>query len=179
MDPSYINSKASFHPSINTYATFCKEALQLSTVPRLSQELQNERKHRWLSLATWWYGWPRKPFQLQLVHQVEDLPLECPYATTIKNSAISVLGTRQSTSVWVEEALSQASRSIMEHMLRVNPTFTLVQQNHWILTVERGDAAREKVEKPLQVRNIHEIRYLEWLANLMLVEKPNRRLGRV
>ena len=61
------------------------------------------------------------------------------------------------------------------HHLNVNPDFLPKKQPPWCLSKEHFDAVREEVNKLKQARAIKEVFYLEWLANIVVVKKKNRK----
>ena len=65
--------------------------------------------------------------------------------------------------------------TIITHRLNVSPSFKLVKQKRRSLAPERQKAINEKVGKLLQASAIREVEYPEWLANVVLVKKANRK----
>ncbi|XP_013589153.1 PREDICTED: uncharacterized protein LOC106297464 [Brassica oleracea var. oleracea] len=59
------------------------------------------------------------------------------------------------------------------HELNIDPTFKPVKQKRQKLGPERATAVNDEVEKLLKVGSITEIRYLDWLANPVVVKKKN------
>ena len=63
--------------------------------------------------------------------------------------------------------------AVITHRLNFNPSFKLVKQKRRIFTPERQKAINEEVGKLLQAKEIREVEYPEWLANVVLVKKEN------
>ena len=63
--------------------------------------------------------------------------------------------------------------AIITHRLNVSPSFKPIKQKRRILAPERQKAINEEVGKLLQEGAIREVKYLEWLANVVLVKKEN------
>ncbi|GAB2236188.1 hypothetical protein Drorol1_Dr00027927, partial [Drosera rotundifolia] len=64
-------------------------------------------------------------------------------------------------------------RSVAEHTLSTNPAIQPIKQRRRALGVERGNVIKEEVKKLLIARVIREVYYPKWLANPVLVRKPN------
>ncbi|KAL0423962.1 UNVERIFIED_CONTAM: Transposon Ty3-G Gag-Pol polyprotein [Sesamum radiatum] len=62
---------------------------------------------------------------------------------------------------------------IIVHWLNVNPKIRLVKQKKRAFGNERIKAIKEEVEKLLRTDYIRPVQYPEWLANVVLVPKPN------
>lgn len=69
--------------------------------------------------------------------------------------------------------MSGLPESVDMHRLNVNPRRTPVKQKRRNFTPERQLAIDEEVEKLLNANIIYEIQYPEWLANVVMVRKPN------
>ena len=61
----------------------------------------------------------------------------------------------------------------MCHHLNIHPNKKGVRQKHRPVSGERAVALKEEVDKLLEVGLIRESYYPEWLANPVLVKKPN------
>ncbi|KAL0395967.1 UNVERIFIED_CONTAM: Transposon Ty3-G Gag-Pol polyprotein [Sesamum calycinum] len=62
---------------------------------------------------------------------------------------------------------------IIVHWLNVNPKIRPVKQKKRAFGNERIKAIKEEVEKLLRTYYIRPVQYPEWLANVVLVPKPN------
>ena len=63
--------------------------------------------------------------------------------------------------------------SVMIHKLNVCPSFSPIRQKKRVFAQERDKAIAEEVCKLLEADFIREIYYPEWLANMVMVKKPN------
>ena len=63
----------------------------------------------------------------------------------------------------------------IKHRLNVDPTKKPVQQKQRVFTPKRNKAVMEEVEKLLTAGFIKEVFYPEWLANVVMVRKSNRK----
>ncbi|KAL0461308.1 UNVERIFIED_CONTAM: hypothetical protein Slati_0018400 [Sesamum latifolium] len=76
---------------------------------------------------------------------------------------------------WTVHDLEGIDPEVMTHKLNVNPTFRLVRQKKRNFGMERNDIIREEVEKLLTAGYIYPVQYSEWLANIVLVLKSNKK----
>ena len=65
--------------------------------------------------------------------------------------------------------------SVMVHRLNVLPSFPLIRQKKCVFALERDQAIVEEVRKLHDARFIREVYYLDWLANVVMVKKANRK----
>ncbi|KAL0366928.1 UNVERIFIED_CONTAM: hypothetical protein Sradi_3582900 [Sesamum radiatum] len=76
---------------------------------------------------------------------------------------------------WTVHDLEGINPEIMTHKLNVNPTFRPIRQKKRNFGMERNDIIRKEVEKLLVAGHIRPVQYPEWLANVVLVPKPNKK----
>ena len=62
---------------------------------------------------------------------------------------------------------------VISHCLSINPEFRLVKQKRRLFNPERSTAIKNKVGKLLSAGSIREVKYPEWVANIVLVKKKN------
>jgi hypothetical protein len=62
---------------------------------------------------------------------------------------------------------------VIEHKLGINPSFKLIKQKERRYTPEMCETIRQEVNKLLKAGFIRPIDYPSWLANPVLVEKPD------
>ena len=74
---------------------------------------------------------------------------------------------------WKQEDMGGVNPAVITHRLNVNPSFKSVKQKNKSFAPERQKAINEEVGKLLQAKAIREVKYLEWLANVVLVKKAN------
>jgi hypothetical protein len=70
--------------------------------------------------------------------------------------------------------MSGIPREVIEYKLRINPAFKPIKQKERRYTSERRETIRVEVNKLLEVGFIRPVNYPSWLANPVLVEKPDR-----
>ena len=74
---------------------------------------------------------------------------------------------------WKQENMRGVDPAVITHRLNVNPSFKPIKQKNRSFAPERQKAINEEVGKLLQAKAIREVKYLEWLANVVLVKKAN------
>jgi len=65
--------------------------------------------------------------------------------------------------------------SIMVHRLNVSPSFLPIRQKKRVFAQEQDKAIVEEVCKLQKAKFIREVYYPDWLANVVLVKKANRK----
>ena len=74
---------------------------------------------------------------------------------------------------WKQEDMGGVDPAVITHKLNVNPSFKPVKQKRRSFAPERQKAINEEVGKLLQARVIREVKYPEWLTNVVFVKKAN------
>jgi hypothetical protein len=69
--------------------------------------------------------------------------------------------------------MSGIPREVIEHKLDIDASFKPIKQKKRRYTPERRETIQQEVNKLLEVRFIRPVDYPSWLANLILVEKPD------
>ena len=59
------------------------------------------------------------------------------------------------------------------HWLNISPNFKPIRQKRRAMDAERYKALKDEMDKLLDIGFIRESFYLSWLANLVLVKRPN------
>jgi hypothetical protein len=77
--------------------------------------------------------------------------------------------------VWSTSDLVGVSREVIEHKLQVNPDAKPKKQKLCKMLEEKVEAVKAKVQRLLDVGFIREVRYPQWLANIVMVHKKNRK----
>jgi hypothetical protein len=62
---------------------------------------------------------------------------------------------------------------VIEHKLSIDPLYKSIKQKERRYTLERREAIRQEVNKLLETGLIRLVDYPIWLANHVLVEKPD------
>ena len=92
---------------------------------------------------------------------------------SLKTELIACLKKNLNTFAWAAEDKPGIDINITCHELNLDPTFKPVKQETQKLGPERAGAVNDEVEKLLKVGSITEVRYLDWLANPVVVKKKN------
>jgi hypothetical protein len=74
---------------------------------------------------------------------------------------------------WQISDMPGIPREVIAHKLGIDPAFKPIKQKERRYTPERRETIRLEVNKLLEVGFIRPVDYLIWLANLVLVEKPD------
>ena len=74
---------------------------------------------------------------------------------------------------WTHSDMEGIDPSVMSHRLNVDPNRKPVRQKRLAMDTERYQALKEEVDKLLSNGFIKESFYPSWLANLVMVKKPN------
>jgi hypothetical protein len=77
---------------------------------------------------------------------------------------------------WQPSWMSRIPRKVIEHHLKIYPDARLVQQKPQKQSVERQRFIREELKKLLDASFIRVVHHPRWLANLVVVPKPGRKL---
>ena len=64
---------------------------------------------------------------------------------------------------------------IITHHLNVYPSSKLVRQKKRVFAPERDNANKEEVQKLTATKFIREVYYPNWLANVVMVKRANRK----
>jgi hypothetical protein len=76
---------------------------------------------------------------------------------------------------WNHEDMPGIDPSIIVHRLNADPGFRPIRQKRRTFAPERNQAVAEEVSKLLAAGFVREVDYPEWLANVVLVKKPNNK----
>jgi hypothetical protein len=76
---------------------------------------------------------------------------------------------------WSANDLCGVDRSIIEHALNVDPSVIPRKQKLCKMSKDKAKGAKAKVKRFLTAKVIREVAYLEWLANIVMVKKSNRK----
>ena len=93
----------------------------------------------------------------------------------MKSMLIQFLKENLDVFAWSHEDMPGISPKVIEHKFNVNPEKKPVQQKQWAFTPERNQAITDEVAKLLTAGFIREVYYPEWLANVVLMKKANRK----
>uniref|UniRef100_A0A2N9ECS2 RNase H type-1 domain-containing protein n=1 Tax=Fagus sylvatica TaxID=28930 RepID=A0A2N9ECS2_FAGSY len=91
----------------------------------------------------------------------------------IRGSIVQFLRENADVFAWSHEDMPGISTEVMVHKLNVNPSVHPVKQKRRVFAPERNEAVMTEVDKLLTAGFIREVYYPEWLANVVMVKKPN------
>jgi hypothetical protein len=74
---------------------------------------------------------------------------------------------------WSANDLCGVNRDVIEHSLNVDPSFRQRKQRLRKMSDDKAEGARNEVKRLLSAGVIGEVKYLEWLANTVMVKKTN------
>lgn len=76
---------------------------------------------------------------------------------------------------WSQSDMVGISPSIISHALNIDPKYPLKQQKRRLMDDERKKALKEEVDRIKENKFIRDAYYPEWIANPILVSKPNKK----
>ena len=74
---------------------------------------------------------------------------------------------------WAHSDMSGIHPYVASHKLNVSPTLRPVQQKVWHFHSDRQKIIQTTIDKLLAVKFIREVKYPDWLANVMVVPKKD------
>jgi hypothetical protein len=74
---------------------------------------------------------------------------------------------------WQILDMSRIPKGVIEHKLGIDPSYKPIKQKERRYTPERRETIRQEVNKLLDTGFIRPVDYPNWLANHVLVEKPD------
>ncbi|KAI3729505.1 hypothetical protein L6452_18165 [Arctium lappa] len=74
---------------------------------------------------------------------------------------------------WTHEDMVGIDPSIISHKLNIDPSFKPVQQKRRKFAPERNKVINDEVDNLLKTGKIREVKYPDWLANVVVVQKKN------
>ncbi|KAJ9542422.1 hypothetical protein OSB04_028928 [Centaurea solstitialis] len=96
--------------------------------------------------------------------------------TNLNKSALNARGIPREHSdcfAWSHEDMVGIDPSIISHKLNVDPTFKPIKQKRRKFAPERNKMINDEVDNLLKTGKIREVKYPEWLANVVVVQKKN------
>ncbi|KAJ9547211.1 hypothetical protein OSB04_019754, partial [Centaurea solstitialis] len=89
----------------------------------------------------------------------------------IKNSIISFLEEQSDSFAWSHEDMVGIDPNIISHKLNVDPTFKPINQKRRKFAPEGNKVINDEVDNLLKTGKIREVKYPDWLANVVIVQK--------
>jgi hypothetical protein len=74
---------------------------------------------------------------------------------------------------WLANDLCGVNRDVIEHSLNADPSFRPRKQRLQKMSKDKAEGARNEVKRLLSAGVIREVKYPEWLANTVMVNKDN------
>ncbi|KAK4394061.1 Transposon Ty3-G Gag-Pol polyprotein [Sesamum angolense] len=115
--------------------------------------------------------------ELKIINLSEDDEKTTKIGTTMRPSTeehlIQFLKKNKEVFAWTMTDLHGISPDVITHKLNVNLSVKPKKQKKRMFGAERSQAIKEEVDKMLQAGYIRPVQFPEWLANVVLVPKPN------
>ncbi|GAA0161678.1 hypothetical protein LIER_17935 [Lithospermum erythrorhizon] len=86
---------------------------------------------------------------------------------------IRVLMANRDTFAWEPKDMRGVDPEVSSHQLYVDPHYKPINQKKRTFSEEKGEAIPEEVDKLMGEKAIGEFLFPKWLANVVLVPKPN------
>ena len=99
--------------------------------------------------------------------------IEADLEGEIKKGLIYFLRKNIDVFAWSHEDMPGIDPSVITHRLNVHPSSKPVRQKKKVFAPERDNAIKEEVQKLTLAKFIWEVYYPDWLANVLMVKKPN------
>jgi hypothetical protein len=90
-----------------------------------------------------------------------------------EKTLLKILFNNKDVFAWSANDLYGVNRDVLEHSLNVDPSFRPRKQRLQKMSEDKAEGARNKVKRLLSAGVIREVKYLEWLANTVMVKKAN------
>ncbi|KAK1550949.1 hypothetical protein Q3G72_027475 [Acer saccharum] len=91
----------------------------------------------------------------------------------IRKQLIEFLKERRNSFAWSHEDMVGIDPEIMVHRLQVDPDHQPVKQKRRKFTPERNKVINEEIQKLIDIGSVREVKYPDWLANIVVVKKKN------
>ena len=92
---------------------------------------------------------------------------------SIKGELVKCLQSHANIFVWSYEDMLRIDRGIACHKLAIKKGASPVRQKMRCFNQERYETIKAEVEKLLKVGFIREVKYPEWISNVVLIKKAN------
>jgi hypothetical protein len=90
-----------------------------------------------------------------------------------ENTLLRFLFNNKDVFAWTTNNLCGVNRDVIEHSLKVDPSFRPRKQRLRKMSEDKAKGARNEVKRLLSAGVIREVTYPEWLANTFMVNKAN------
>ncbi|KAL0361391.1 UNVERIFIED_CONTAM: Transposon Ty3-G Gag-Pol polyprotein [Sesamum radiatum] len=93
----------------------------------------------------------------------------------VREQVINYLRKNKDVFAWAPQDLEGIDPGVITHHFNLDPTIRLIKQKKRHFGPEKDKIIQEEVNKLLTVGHIREIQFPEWLSNVILVPKPDRK----
>ena len=116
-----------------------------------------------------------KSIKLDDQHPEHTVQIGLQLSGSLQDQLINVLKEHKDIFAWFHEDMLGIDPLVIVHRLNVDPAHKPVIQKHHRFNPKRYTTISEEVNKLLKAKFIWEAHYLEWLANVVMVKKPNEK----
>lgn len=71
--------------------------------------------------------------------------------------------------------MTRINPNIITYQLNINPMIKHVKQKRKRFTPQRNKIINEEVKKLLAIESLKEVQYLDWLVNVIVIQKKNEK----
>uniref|UniRef100_A0A2N9G1P7 Uncharacterized protein n=1 Tax=Fagus sylvatica TaxID=28930 RepID=A0A2N9G1P7_FAGSY len=98
---------------------------------------------------------------------------ECYFASLGTETTHQTMKIDEDVFAWTHEDMPGIDPSVICHRLNIDPSIRPIKQKRRVFAPDRNQAISDEVEKLLTAGFIREVYYPDWLANVVMVKKPN------
>ncbi|KAK1575844.1 hypothetical protein Q3G72_008838 [Acer saccharum] len=91
----------------------------------------------------------------------------------IRKQLVEFLRERRNSFAWSHEDMIGIDPEVMVHRLQVDPDHQPVKQKRRKFAPERNKVINEEIQKLFDIGSVREVKYPDWLANVVVVKKKN------
>ena len=96
-------------------------------------------------------------------------------SSMVRQALITFFKDNQDVFSWSHEDMPRIDPLLVVHRLNVSPSFPPICQKKRVFALDQDQAIAEEVHKLLEADFIRKVYYPDWLANVMMVKKANRK----
>ena len=119
---------------------------------------------------------PMEEVNIGTVEETRITYIKSLLSTNLKEHIISLLQGFKDCFAWNYVEMTGLDKGLLEHRLPIKPEFHPLQQPPRRMSKEVELKVKEEIEKLLKAKFIRPTRYVQWLANIVLVMKKNGKL---
>ncbi|KAK0592411.1 hypothetical protein LWI29_018735 [Acer saccharum] len=93
----------------------------------------------------------------------------------IRKQLVEFLRERHNSFAWSHEDMIGIDLEVMVHRLQVDPNHQPVKQKRRKFAPERNKVINEEIQKLFDIGSVREVKYPDWLANVVVVKKKNEK----